>query len=57
MRECAVHAMTGYGPCMKNIDHIYEQALIMHDNIHIHVIMIIIVTPCAAANVLMKSNA
>ena len=30
---------------MKNVDHSYEQALIMHDNLHIHVIMNIIVTP------------
>ena len=30
---------------MKNVDHSYEQALIMHDNVHIHVIMNIIVTP------------
>ena len=30
---------------MKIVDHSYEQALIMHDDIHIHVIMNIIVTP------------
>ena len=30
---------------MKNVDHSYEQALIMHENVHIHVIMNIIVTP------------
>ena len=30
---------------MKSVDHSYEQALIMHDNVHIHVIMNIIVTP------------
>ena len=30
---------------MKTVDHSYEQALIMHDNVHIHVIMNIIVTP------------
>ena len=30
---------------MKTVDHSYEQALIMHDNVHIHVIMIIIMTP------------
>ena len=30
---------------MKNVDHSYEQALIMHDNVHVHVIMNIIVTP------------
>ena len=30
---------------MKTVDHSYEQALIMHDNLHIHVIMNIIVTP------------
>ena len=30
---------------MKNVDHSYEQALIMHDNVHIHIIMNIIVTP------------
>ena len=30
---------------MKTVDHSYEQALIMHDNVHILVIMNIIVTP------------
>ena len=45
MHECAVHAMKGYWSCMKNVDHSYEQALIMHENVHIHVIMNIIVTP------------
>ena len=30
---------------MKNVDHSYKEALIMHDNLHIHVIMNIIVTP------------
>ena len=30
---------------MKTFDHSYEQGLIMHDNVHIHVIMNIIVTP------------
>ena len=30
---------------MKTVDLSYEQALIMHDNVHIHVIMNIIVTP------------
>ena len=30
---------------MKTVDLSYEQALIMHDNLHIHVIMNIIVTP------------
>ena len=30
---------------MKNVDHGYEQALIMHENVHIHVIMNIIMTP------------
>ena len=45
MHECAVHAMKGYWSYMKIVDHSYEQALIMHDNIHIHVIMNIIVTP------------
>ena len=30
---------------MKTVDHSYEQALIMYDNVHIHVIMNIIVTP------------
>jgi len=30
---------------MKTVDHSYEQALIMHDNVHIHVIMNTIVTP------------
>ena len=30
---------------MKTVDHSYEQALIMHDNVHIHVIMNIIMTP------------
>ena len=49
MHECAVHAMKGYWSCMKNVDHSYEQALIMHDNVHIHVIMNIIVTPTAKA--------
>ena len=45
MHECAVHAMKGYWSCMKTVDHSYEQALIMHDNVHIHVIMNIIMTP------------
>ena len=45
MHECAVHAMKGYWSCMKTVDHSYEQALIMYDNVHIHVIMNIIVTP------------
>ena len=36
--------MSGYCSCMKHVDHSYEQALIMHDNIHIHVIVNIIVT-------------
>ena len=45
MHECAVHAMKGYWSCMKNVDHSFEQALIMHDNVHVHVIMNIIVTP------------
>ena len=45
MHECAVHAMTGYWSCMKNIDHGMNRLLIMHDNLHIHVIMNIIVTP------------
>ena len=45
MHECAVHAMKGYWSYMKNVDHSYEQALIMHDNLHIHAIMNIIVTP------------
>ena len=45
MHECAVHAMKGYWSCMKTFDHSYEQALIMHDNVHIHVIMNIIMTP------------
>ena len=39
--------MKGYWSCMKTVDHSYEQALIMHDNIHIHVITNIIVTPSA----------
>ena len=30
---------------MKTVDHSYEQALIMHDNVHIHGIMNIIMTP------------
>ena len=30
---------------MKTVDHSHEQALIMYDNVHIHVIMNIIVTP------------
>ena len=34
---------------MKNVDHSYEQALIMHDNLHIHVIMNIIVTPISGS--------
>ena len=33
---------------MKTVDHSYEQALIMHDNVHIHVIMNIIVTPMSS---------
>ena len=32
---------------MKTVDYSYEQALIMHDNVHIHVIMNIIMTPTA----------
>ena len=32
---------------MKTVDHSYEQALIMHDYVHIHVIMNIIMTPTA----------
>ena len=52
MHECAVHAMKGYWSCMKTVDHSYEQALIMHDNVHIHVIMNIVVTPkCRATSV------
>ena len=35
---------------MKNVDHSYEQALIMHDNVHIHVIMNIIVTPSSLSD-------
>ena len=34
---------------MKTVDHSYEQALIMHDNVHIHVIMNIIMTPTRMA--------
>ena len=34
---------------MKTVDHSYEQALIMYDNVHIHVIMNIIVTPTKIA--------
>ena len=30
---------------MKTVDHSYEQVLIMHDNVHIHVIMNISATP------------
>ena len=45
MHECAVHAMKGYWSYLKTVDHSYEQALIMHDNVHIDVIMNIIVTP------------
>ena len=30
---------------MKTVDHSYEQALIMHDYVNIHVIINIIVTP------------
>ena len=45
MHDCAAHAMKGYWSCMKTVDHSYEQALIMHDNVHIHVIMNIIMTP------------
>ena len=36
---------------MKTVDHSYEQALIMHDNVHIHVIMNIIVTPYLVATI------
>ena len=50
MHESAVHAMKGYWSYMKNVDHSYEQALIMHDNLHIHVIMNIIVTPTIRAS-------
>ena len=35
---------------MKNVDHSYEQALIMHENVHIHFIMNIIVTPTYMAD-------
>ena len=49
MHECAVHAMKGHCSCMKTVDHSYEQALIMHDNLHIHVIMNIIVIPISHA--------
>ena len=52
MHEFAVHAMKGYWSCMRTVDHSYEQALIMHDNVHIHVIMNIIVTPTANGRVL-----
>ena len=45
MHEYAVHAMKGYRSCMKTVDHSYEQALIMHDNVHIHVLMNINVIP------------
>ena len=50
MHECAVHAMKGYWSCMKNVDHSYEQALIIHDNVHVHVIMNIIVTPTSSSS-------
>ena len=50
MHECAVHAMKGYWSYMKNVDHSYEQALIMHENVHIHFIMNIIVTPTYMAD-------
>ena len=39
---------------MKNVDHSYEQALIMHDNVHIHVIMNIIVTPTQLLDVFLQ---
>ena len=55
MHECAVHAMKGYWSCMKTVDHSYEQALIMHDNVHIHVIMNIIMTP-TLSSVLRPNN-
>ena len=45
MHKYAVHALKGYWSCKKTVDHSYEQALIMHDNVHIHVTMNIIVTP------------
>ena len=44
---------------MKTVDHSYEQALIMHDNVHIHVIMNIIMTPtetCIRVLVIRKSQ-
>ena len=34
---------------MTTVDHSYEQALIMHDNVHIHVIMNIIMTPTSSS--------
>ena len=45
MHAGAIHAMPGYWSCLKNVDLGYEQASIMHDNVPIHVIMNIIVTP------------
>ena len=42
---------------MKNVDHSYEQALIMHDNLHIHVIMNIIVTPMLAQYIFFEKSA
>ena len=48
MHEYDVHAMKDYWSCMKTVDHSYEQALIMPDNVHIHVIMNIIVIPTSS---------
>ena len=41
---------------MKTVDHSYEQALIMHDTVHIHVIMNIIVTPLSGTPGAKKSG-
>ena len=41
MHACAIHAMPGYWSCLKNVDLGYEQASIMHDNVPIHVIIVI----------------
>ena len=56
MHECAVHAMKGHCSCMKTVDHSYEQALIMHDNLHIHVIMNITATPTGEVVMMMMST-
>ena len=56
MHECAVHAITGYLSCKKNVDHSMKRLLIMQNNIHNHVIMNIIVTPITSLKELKDGN-